>query len=189
MTTKRTLPKNALLIPKHATRVFKGKLFDVYQWQQEMFDGSMETFEMLRRPDTIAVIAVDDKGEIIACHEEQPGGIVRENHIPAGRVDPTDMSVLDAAKREVEEETGYRFMNWKLLEVNQPISKIEWFIHVFVAWGETGKVPVKHDAGERIVEGRADFQRVRDHNAHWSPRLAEFESIEELIKYVDTQES
>ncbi len=29
MTTKRTLPKNALLIPKHAARVFEGELFDV----------------------------------------------------------------------------------------------------------------------------------------------------------------
>lgn len=189
MTTKRTLPDDAILIPEHAQRVFKGELFDVYQWPQEMFDGSTETFEMLRRPDTIAVIAVDDKGEIIACHEEQPGGIVRENHIPAGRVDPTDMSVLDAAKRELAEEVGYKFTNWKLLEVNQPVSKIEWFIHTFVSWGEDGRVPVKHDPGEKIIEGRADFPTVRDHNAHWSPRLAEFESIEELIKYVDTQES
>ncbi len=45
--TKRTLPKNAILIPDHATCVFRGMLFDVYQWQQEMFDGSIETFEML----------------------------------------------------------------------------------------------------------------------------------------------
>ena len=56
--TKRTLPDTAILIPDHATCVFHGALFDVYQWQQEMFDGTYETFEMLRRPDTIAVIAI-----------------------------------------------------------------------------------------------------------------------------------
>lgn len=182
--TKRTLPPNAILIPDHAVRVFHGQLFDVYQWQQEMFDGSYETFEMLRRPDTIAVIAIDDKGEIIACHEEQPGGIVRENHIPAGRVDPTDTSVLAAAKREVEEEIGYRFKHWKLFEVHQPLSKMEWFIHTFVAWGEDGNVPVHHDPGEKIVKGRADFATVRDNNLHWTPRLTDFNSLEELMEQV-----
>lgn len=179
--TQRTLPDTAIMIPSHATRVFEGILFDVYQWQQELFDGSFETFEMLRRPDTIAVIAIDNNDEIIACHEDQPGGIVRENHIPAGRVEATDESVLDAAKREVEEEIGYRFKHWKLFEVHQPLSKIEWFIHTFVAWGEDGKVPVHHDAGEKIVEGRADFATVRDNNLHWSPRLKDFNSLEELM--------
>lgn len=182
--TKRTLPDTAILIPDHATCVFHGALFDVYQWQQEMFDGTYETFEMLRRPDTIAVVAIDDNGEIIACHEEQPGGIVRENHIPAGRVDTSDTSVLAAAKREVEEEVGYRFKNWKLFQVHQPLSKLEWFIHTFVAWGEDGKVPVHHDAGEKIVAGRADFATVRDNNLHWSPMLSEFSSTDELLTHV-----
>ena len=79
--TQRTLPDNAILIPDNASCVFRGVLFDVYQWQQKMFDGSHGTFEMLRRPDTIAVVAIDDDGKIIACHEEQPGGVLRQNHI------------------------------------------------------------------------------------------------------------
>lgn len=182
--TDKILPKNAIMIPDHATCVFHGKLFDVYQWEQEMFDGSYETLEMLRRPDTIAVIAIDDRGEIIACHEEQPGGIVRRNHIPAGRVDATDASVLDAAKREVEEEVGYRFTHWKLFEVHQPVSKIEWFVYTFVAWGEEGIVDTKHDPGEKIVEGRADFKTVRESNAHWSPRLGHYETLDELLEDV-----
>lgn len=49
--TKRTLPDNAIMIPEQAGCVFHGEIFDVYQWQQEMFDGSYERFEMLRRPD------------------------------------------------------------------------------------------------------------------------------------------
>ena len=185
--TQRTLPDNAILIPDNASCVFRGVLFDVYQWQQEMFDGSHGTFEMLRRPDTIAVVAIDDDGKIIACHEEQPGGVLRQNHIIAGRVNAEDATVLAAAKRETEEEVGYRFKNWRLLEVHQPISKMEWFIHAFVAWGEDGKVPVRHDAGEKIIEGRADYLAVRDNNAHWSPKLEEFSSTEELMSYIQSQ--
>lgn len=182
--TQRTVPEAAIMIPDNATCVFRGELFDVYQWQQTMFDGSLKTFEMLRRPDTVAVIAIDDNDEIIACYEEQPGGIVRRNHIPAGRVDQTDASVLDAAKREVEEEVGYRFKNWALLEVYQPNSKIEWFIHTFVAWGEDGRSPLNHDSGEKIVEGRASFAEVQAANAHWSPRLSEFDSLSALKRAV-----
>ena len=36
-------------IPKNATKVFSGKTFDVYQWEQEMFDGSKKIFEKLKR--------------------------------------------------------------------------------------------------------------------------------------------
>jgi ADP-ribose pyrophosphatase len=181
---KRPLPKHPILIPEHAECVFRGKLFDVYQWEQEMFDGSFETFEMLRRPDTIAVVAIDDRGEIIACSEEQPGGVVRRDHIPAGRIDASDASPLEAAKREVEEKVGYRFKNWKLFDIYQPNSKMEWFIYTFVAWGEDGKVPVQHDAGEKITEGRADFETVRDNNTQWTKRLGDFSSTEELLTHV-----
>ena len=49
-------------LPKNARRVFKGEIFEVWQWPQKMYDGSTETFEMLKRPDTTQVIAtVGDK--------------------------------------------------------------------------------------------------------------------------------
>jgi hypothetical protein len=52
------VPKNAKVIPKQAQRVFKGQIFDVYQWPQKLFDGSTQTFEMLKRPDTLTVLAI-----------------------------------------------------------------------------------------------------------------------------------
>ena len=47
--TERTLPAGAHLIPPEAKCVFRGKIFDVYQWPQRLYDGSTATFEMLRR--------------------------------------------------------------------------------------------------------------------------------------------
>ena len=64
-------PKNMRLPPPEAKRVFAGVIFDTYQWQQKMFDGSFSTFEMLKRPDTVEVIAL--KGDrIIVLEQEQP---------------------------------------------------------------------------------------------------------------------
>lgn len=33
-------------IPSTAKRVFKGIIFDVYRWEQEMFDETTSTFEI-----------------------------------------------------------------------------------------------------------------------------------------------
>ena len=59
-------------IPSHAKKVFSGTIFDVYQWEQEMFDGTTKIFEAAGRPHTALVIPViDDK--IVLSYERQPG--------------------------------------------------------------------------------------------------------------------
>ena len=57
-------------IPPHATCVFQGILFDVYQWQQEMFDGSFRTFEKIRRR-TIGAQVIATRGDRIFYSQEQ----------------------------------------------------------------------------------------------------------------------
>lgn len=85
-------------VPSQAKRVFKGIIFDVYQWEQELFDGSKQTFEMLKRPDTVEVIAVKD-GSILMSRQSQPN-----KHdffsLFGGRVEP-DEEPLAAAQREL----------------------------------------------------------------------------------------
>ena len=39
-------------IPNHARLVFKGILHHIYQWEQEMFDGSVQTFEAIKKNDS-----------------------------------------------------------------------------------------------------------------------------------------
>lgn len=53
---QKIVPTDAILIPDSARRVFKGIIYDVYHWQQELHDGSATTFEMLRRTDTMSAI-------------------------------------------------------------------------------------------------------------------------------------
>jgi hypothetical protein len=91
-------------IPPEATLVFKGEIFEVWQWQQTMFDGTTATFERIWRSPSVEVIAVvGDK--IVVEHQDQPDrkGIVS---LVSGRADQgTDML---EAKRELLEETGNR---------------------------------------------------------------------------------
>ena len=145
---QKMVPENAVLIPHEATKVFRGTLFDVYQWEQQLYDGSYKTFEMLRRPDTVLVMGVVEN-KLIIINEEQPLRGVSKC-LPGGRVDKQDESILAAAKREAFEETGYTFQNYKLLSMRQPQRKIEWFIHLCLAW-DVAEINQPHtDAGERI---------------------------------------
>jgi len=49
-------------IPSNAKLAFKGVIFEVWQWEQEMFDGTTEIFERIWRLPTVEIIAtVGDK--------------------------------------------------------------------------------------------------------------------------------
>lgn len=142
------LPPHATLVPPQAELAFRGVLFDTYQWRQELFDGDHETFEMLRRPDTVQVIAVKGSS-VVLLDERQPGG-PWYRCVPGGRHDRAAETELDAARRELLEETGLTFTDWRLLDVRQPHAKIEHFVYVFLATGFAGAVEPAPDQGEQI---------------------------------------
>lgn len=156
---KKIVPEGAILIPDSASRVFEGQIFDVYQWPQEVFDGATHTFEMLKRPDTVTVIPIV-VNQILTIEDEQPHTGSKLS-FPGGRVDKTDLSILEAAKREVKEETGYEFASWRLVNVSQPHFKLEWFIYFYVAWDSKKTAEPHLDAGERISIKMLDFDQAK----------------------------
>ncbi|MFA6077098.1 MAG: NUDIX hydrolase [Candidatus Paceibacterota bacterium] len=141
-------PKSKQPIPENAKKVFKGVIFDVYQWEQEMFDGTKETFEKLKRPDTVVVFPVLPDGKIILTEQEQPG---KAPFVGAtgGRVDEGE-DILSAAKRELLEESGYEAEEFILWDSQHPISKIDWVVYTFIAKGLKKVSDLHLDAGEKI---------------------------------------
>lgn len=185
--TDRPLPQDAHMIPDDAERVFKGTIFDVYHWQQQMFDGSFQTFEMLRRPDTTLVIAIDGD-QIIVLDEQQPGTPMQHNSLAGGRVEPGEFP-LDGAKREVREEVGMQFADWALLEVTQPALKIEWFVYVYVAMNKTEQGQTAHEAGEKITIKSISFEEFKRTYEVASDILRDVHSIDELLEKVGLQDN
>ena len=141
-------PKSKQPIPPNAKKVFKGVLFDVYQWEQEMYDGTKATFEKLKRPDTVVVFAVLPDGKILLTEQEQPG---KKPFIGAtgGRVDEGE-DILSAAKRELLEESGYEAEEFILWDSQHPISKMEWIVYTFIAKGLKKVAEMDLDGGEKI---------------------------------------
>lgn len=144
------LPENAKLIPENAKEVYHGRIFQVYEWPQTMFDGRTETFEMIKRHDSVVIYAIlDDK--ILVEKQRQPDTDWFYS-FPAGRHDHEEETELEAAKRELEEETGYTFKNWKLVAAGQRESKIEAFVYTFVATDPISKTEQSLDQGGEEIE-------------------------------------
>ena len=121
-------------IPPNAKCVFKGVIFDVYQWEQEMFDGTYKTFEMTRLQPSVQIIALTEDKKIVLLNERQPN---RENpyiSFPGGGIDFGE-TPKDAASRELLEECGMKFdklIFWREVGL---ISRIETSTHYFIAKG------------------------------------------------------
>lgn len=142
-------PPSSQPIPAHARCVFKGVLFDVYQWEQELFDGTTATFERIKRPDTVVVFPVLPDGRIILTEQEQPGKAPFIG-TTGGRVDEGE-DILSAAQRELREESGYAAASLELWDAQQPIGKIDWAVFTFIAKGLTHVSDLDLDAGEKIT--------------------------------------
>jgi ADP-ribose pyrophosphatase len=116
-------------LPEEAERVFKGVMFEVYQWQQKMYDNSIMTFERLKRIDTVTVIATVGN-RIILQEQEQP---IKGKFFsfPGGACDHEDNTPLMEAKRELFEETGYSsddIFFWRDLGSRGAVCRNDYFI-------------------------------------------------------------
>lgn len=146
-------------VPQGSKKVFQGKIFSVYQWEQEMFDGSTETFEMLKRPNTIQVIATQGD-KVLISRQSQPN---KHNYLSlyGGRAEE-DEDPLVTAKRELLEESGLESDDWELYKVYTPYHKIEWEIYFFIA-RHCKKIAEPHlDPGEKIEEVTLTFDEFVD---------------------------
>lgn len=150
-------------IPKNAQKVYSGILFDAYQWEQTLFDGSKETQEGLkRRHDGVTVIATEGD-RILYAEEEQAtaefpsfvtlfGGKREEGETP-----------LETAQREFLEESGYASDDWELFREDHAFStKIEWTVHTFIARNARAVASQKLTGGERITIRTATFSEFLD---------------------------
>ena len=149
--------KKRIRIPKKAKKVFQGVMYDVYQWKQKLYDGNVEIFERVKRPNTVVVLAtVGDK--ILIQDQVQPlkGRILS---LPGGRMDLGEKP-RQAAKREFLEETGYisnEIVLWKTISSTVGM----FFDESIFIFRDCQKIQEqKLDAGERIKCRLVSFEEL-----------------------------
>lgn len=87
--------------------IFQGKIIELHHQHVRLANGGTSTREVVRHAGAVAVVAEPKPNHLLFVQQYRtaPDEILLE--VPAGKLEP-DESPLDSAKRELEEETGYR---------------------------------------------------------------------------------
>lgn len=115
--------------------VFRGKLLDVRRDLVRLPDGREATREYIRHPGAVVIVAVLPDGRLL--FERQFRYPLRRVFIelPAGKID-ADEDILECARRELREETGFEADEWRHLGVMHPcIGYSDERIEIFLARG------------------------------------------------------
>ena len=79
-------------------------------------DGrTIPDYYVFEYPEWVNITAIDREGRFVMIDQYRHGLGETSYEIPAGVVEPSDASLLDAARRELREETGYGGGEWRLL--------------------------------------------------------------------------
>lgn len=92
--------------------------FTVRREKVQLPNGSIiPSYYVMEYPAWINVIAITKEGKMVMERQYRHGLARADYELCAGVVDPTDATPLDAAQRELLEETGYGNGTWKQLMV------------------------------------------------------------------------
>lgn len=93
--------------------IFKGRIVDLSVRTIKLPNGETATREVVKHQPAAAVIAINDKKQMLLVKQWREPIKALTLEIPAGLIDETDVSDLDAIKRELNEEGGYRADYWE----------------------------------------------------------------------------
>lgn len=94
--------------------IYDGKVFKITKDDVELSDGYKTIREVVHHNGGVVIAAEKDNKIIMVKQFRYPAGEVLYE-LPAGKLDKGNEDVLSAAKRELEEETGYIANNWESL--------------------------------------------------------------------------
>ncbi|WP_438351799.1 NUDIX hydrolase [Paenibacillus sp. FA6] len=94
--------------------IFEGKIITLQVDTVRLPNGNTATREVVRHPGAVAVLAIHNGKMLVVDQFRQPMGRC-EIEIPAGKLEPGE-DPKEAAIRELQEETGYRCGEIKLLQ-------------------------------------------------------------------------
>ena len=104
--------KNLTEVKTDSQEIFDGVILHLFKDTVELPNGNSATREVIRHIGAVGVIPVTDDGKVIVERQfRYPlDSVITE--IPAGKLDSFTEDRLSAAKRELEEETGYTAKEW-----------------------------------------------------------------------------
>ncbi len=122
--------------------------------------GEEHKFFVIESPDWVNVVAVTDRDEVLLIRQYRHGIGSETIEIPGGCVDPGE-TPLEAAKRELLEETGYVSDDWSCIGQVIPNPAIQTnTCYIFLAAGSRKEKDPSFDTTEHIVTFKAPVEDI-----------------------------
>ncbi len=129
----------------------------------------IDPFYVLESRDWAHVMAFDASGRVLIVRQYRHGSRTVVSELPCGIIDEGDASPLDAARRELMEETGCVADNYEAVRpVYANPARQTNHVHCFVAWNARKVAEPRFDETEEIE--------------------SEFVTLDELFRLIDTGE-
>lgn len=100
--------------------VFDGCILHVIKDNVTLPNGNEATREVIRHIGAVCVVPVTDDGQVVMERQYRYPIDTVITEIPAGKLDSKDEDRLEAAKRELKEETGYSADKWMDMGIYYP---------------------------------------------------------------------
>ncbi len=107
MTSNNKISSNILEKTLLSELIYRGKAFSIYSDTVLLPDGRQTNKDVVKYPEAVAILAFNDDKKIIL--EKQYRYSVKQclYEIPAGKIDNPEEEPIQAARRELLEETGF----------------------------------------------------------------------------------
>jgi 8-oxo-dGTP pyrophosphatase MutT (NUDIX family) len=113
--------------------VFRGSHFSVFQYQHEIPGVGFRTFEYAYRVDGTRILAINEHNQILITSEYRLEQNRTDYRLPGGKLDFSSEDILQAAARELREETGVMASKMQLLWSTTPEATIRFRRHFVLA--------------------------------------------------------
>lgn len=102
-------------VPVDSQQIRAGRILDMRVDRVQVYNGSLATRELVRHLGAVCITPVTKDGRIVLERQYRYPVDRVLTELPAGKLDFKDEDPLEAAKRELREETGFRASDWVFL--------------------------------------------------------------------------
>jgi ADP-ribose pyrophosphatase len=165
--------------------VWEGKHFKAYHETIEIAPGKTAVFEYVWRIDGTRSIVINEAGEILLTREYRHELKDYDWRLPGGKLDRVDENIVDAASRELREETGVTAKTWEYLWATAPDATVRFQRHFLLAT-DISVGTQNLDEGENI--SLSWFSRSNVVRMALEGQIREEISAFSLLRYIHTRD-